>query len=400
MRVEPDSRRAWVTAFLSFVAMFVSIGTGFSYGVLVLPASRDLGVAEGTVAGAFAVTVMVFFLMGAPAGMLADRVGARVVLLLGALAMGAGLLLTAIAPNAAMLYLGHGILVGLAMSSTFIPLTAAVSAVFERHRSMAVGVAVSGIGLGTLVMAPLLAALISAVGWRDSYLVLAAAASLVLVVCGALVRGPRLHSPDAPPASESTRSRDYRLMYASQVLLSVAIFTPFAHLPAYAEQSGADAVDAAALVGVIGAASVAGRLGLGWVADRWGLFRTYRACFVAVGASFLAWLWPGAAYPVLLLHAVVLGVGYGGFVALLPGLVAHRFGLERLGGLLGILYTSHVFGAGLGPLATGLLVDRYDYVPAGITGLVCGLAAAVLLGRLSDQVAPTPTPAQARSTRR
>lgn len=390
MRVEPDSRRAWVTAVVSFVAMFVSIGTGFSYGVLVLPASGDLGVAEGTVAGAFAVTVMVFFLMGAPAGMLADRVGAPVVLLLGALAIGGGLLVTATAPNAAMLYLGHGLLVGLAMSSTFIPLTAAVSAVFDRHRSMAVGVAVSGIGLGTLVMAPLLAALIRAVGWRDSYLVLAAACTVVLLACAALARGPRLHSPHAAPTSESTRSRDYRLMYASQVLLSVAIFTPFAHLPAYAEQSGADAVDAAALVGVIGAASVVGRLGLGWVADRWGLFVTYRACFLAIGASFVAWLWPGATYPALLVHALVLGVGYGGFVALLPGLVAHRFGLGRLGGLLGILYTSHVLGAGLGPLATGLLVDRLGYVPAGVTGLVCGLGAALVLGRLSDRVAPAP----------
>lgn len=390
MRVEPDSRRAWLTALLSFVAMFVSIGTGFSYGVLVLPASRELGAAEGTVAGAFAVTVMVFFLMGAPAGMLADRVGARVVLLLGALTMGGGLLVTATAPNAAMLYVGHGLLVGLAMSSTFIPLTAAVSAVFERHRSMAVGVAVSGIGLGTLVMAPLLAALIRALGWRDSYLVLAVACTAALLACAAGTKGPRLHSPHAAPASESTRTRDYRLMYASQVLLSVAIFTPFAHLPAYAEESGADAVDAAALVGVIGAASVLGRLGLGWVADRWGLFRTYRACFLAIGASFLAWLWPGAAYPALLLHAVVLGVGYGGFVTLLPGLVAHRFGLERLGGLLGILYTSHVFGAGLGPLATGLLVDRLGYVPAGVAGLVCGLGAAVVLGGLSDRAASTP----------
>ena len=256
--------------------------------------------------------------------------------------------------------------------------------------------AVSGIGLGTLVMAPLLAALIRAVGWRDSYLVLAVASTAVLLVCAALTKGPRLHSPHAAPASESTRTRDYRLMYASQVLLSVAIFTPFAHLPAYAEQSGADAVDAAALVGVIGAASVVGRLGLGWVADRWGLFRTYRACFVAIGASFVAWLWPGAAYPALLLHAVVLGVGYGGFVALLPGLVAHRFGLERLGGLLGILYTSHVFGAGLGPLATGLLVDRLGYVPAGVTGLVCGLAAALVLGGLSDRVSPAPVTAAAR----
>jgi predicted MFS family arabinose efflux permease len=388
MRVEPDSRRAWATALVSFVAMFVTVGTGFSYGVLVLPASRDLGVAEGTVAGAFAVTIMMFFLLGAPVGLLADRFGARVVLLAGSLAMGGGLMVTATASQPAALYLGHGALVGLAMATTFIPLTAAVSSVFVRHRATAMGVAVSGIGLGTLVTAPLLAASIRSVGWRDTYLGAAVVATLVLALCAALVRAPLLHDRESAPVSAATGTRDYRVMYASQVLLSMAIFTPFAHLPAYAEQSGVDALEAAGLVGVIGAASVVGRLGLGWVADHWGLFATYRACFVAIGVSFVAWLWPGAPYPALLVHALVLGVGYGGFVALLPALVAHRFGLDGLGGVLGILYTSHVIGAGLGPLATGLLVERLGYAPAGVAGLVSGFAAAALLGRLGDGARP------------
>jgi len=396
---EVDSGRAWFTAFLGFAAMFVTVGTGFSYGVLVLPVSRDLGVGQGGVSGVFAVTVMVFFLMGAPAGMLADRVGTRLVLLLGALAMGAGLLVTATAESVAALYLGHGVLVGAAMSSSFIPLTAVVSALFERYRSMAVGVAVSGIGLGTLVMAPLLASLIRLLGWRATYLLLAVAAAAVLLACAALLRPPRRGHVEAPPLSESLRSPGYRLMYASQVLLSVAIFTPFAHLPAFAESSGVSPVTAASLVGLVGAASVLGRLALGWVADRLGLFRTYRACFVAVGASFLLWLWPGGGYAALVVHAVVLGVGYGGFVALLPGIVAQRFGIERLGGLLGILYTSHVFGAGLGPLATGLLIERHGYVPAGVAGLVCGLAGAVVLGRLSRHPADRVEPVQAKESR-
>jgi len=343
---------------------------------------------------------MVFFLMGAPAGMLADRVGTRLVLLLGALAMGAGLLVTATAESVAALYLGHGVLVGAAMSSSFIPLTAVVSALFERYRSMAVGVAVSGIGLGTLVMAPLLASLIRLLGWRATYLLLAVAAAAVLLACAALLRPPGRGHFEAPPLSESLRSPGYRLMYASQVLLSVAIFTPFAHLPAFAESSGVAPVTAASLVGLVGAASVLGRLALGWVADRLGLFRTYRACFVAVGASFLFWLWPGGGYAALVVHAVVLGVGYGGFVALLPGIVAQRFGIERLGGLLGILYTSHVFGAGLGPLATGLLIERHGYVPAGVAGLVCGLAGAVVLGRLPRHPAERVEPVQPNETRR
>lgn len=396
-----DSRRAWLTTSLAFAAMFVSVGTGFSYGALVLPVARDLEIGQGTAAGVFAVTIMVFFLAGAPAGLLSDRLGARWVLLLGGLALTAGLVTTSRADGPAELYLGHGVLVGLAMASTFIPLTVVVSSSFERHRSLALGIAVSGIGLGTLVMAPLIAYLIRALGWRDAYLALGLAGGLVLLASALLVTRPTLPARPAhgPGLGTSLRSRPYRTLYAAQALVSVAIFTPFSHLPAFAEQAGSDAVTAAGLVGIIGAASVVGRLALGPVAERIGLLRGYRMCFLAIGLSFTLWLWPAPTYALLVAHAAVLGVGYGGFVALLPAVLAERFGLHRLGGLLGLIYTSHVIGAGIGPLLTGLLIERYGYLPAAVIGLACGLAATALLGRV-DAGDPRDTAAQVRPSPR
>jgi len=386
-------RRAWLSTAVAFAAMFVSVGTGFSYGALVLPVSRDLGIGQGAAAGVFAVTIMVFFLAGAPAGMISDRIGSRWVLLLGGVALVAGLVTTSRADGAVGLYLGHGVLVGLAMASTFIPLTVVVSSSFDRHRSLALGIAVSGIGLGTLVMAPLIAYLIRTLGWREAYLALAVGCGAVLLVGTFLVSRPRLpaHHAHGPPLGDALRSRTYLLLYAAQALVSVAIFTPFSHLPAYAEQAGIDAVRAAGLVGVIGAASVIGRLTLGPVADRVGLLQTYRLCFVAIGVSFGFWLWPaGPSYGVLAVHAAILGVGYGGFVALVPGVLAERFGLRQLGGLLGIIYTSHVIGAGLGPLMTGLLIERHGYLPAGWVALTCALAAIGLLGLAGSRRMPQP----------
>lgn len=419
---EPLSpRRAWLVAAVAFAAMFVSVGTGFSYGTLVLPATRDLGQAQGVVAGVFAVTVMTFFLAGAPTGALSDRFGARWVLLAGALVLGGGLALTARSPSAAGLYVGHGLFVGLGMASTFVPLTVAVSSAFVRRRALALGIAVSGIGVGTLVMAPAIALMIRAWGWRDAYLVLALGCSTVLLAAAVLVGPPRPHPHHAErtPLRMIVRTRRFRWLYAAQVLLSVAIFIPFSHLPAYAEDTGSDPVSAAGLVGAVGAASVLGRLALGPVAERLGVLRTYRWCFVAVGASFVLWLWPlwvwplwpwpATAYPPLLLHALVLGVGYGGFVTLLPVVLAERFGLAGLGGVLGTMYTANVLGAGAGPLAMGLLIEAFGYLPAGVSGLVCGLVAAVLLGRVdadrrqgeegSGRV-PDSEPGQGRPSRR
>jgi predicted MFS family arabinose efflux permease len=385
--VAVDSRRAWVLVLLAFTAMFVCVGTGFSYGTLVLPLTRDLGIGQGAASGVYAVTIMVFFMAGAPIGMVSDRVGPRPVLLLGAVSVGGGLALTAAAGDVALVYVGHGLLVGLAMACSFVPLTVVVSAAFLRRRSVAVGVAVSGIGVGTLVMAPLTAYLINLLGWRSTYLVIAVGACATLLVCAGAV-GTHRPVRDAGPAAAahlgdglrgSLASGDYRLLYGAQVLLSVAVFTPFVHLPAYAEDSGVARVTAAGLVGVIGAASVLGRLALGPVADRIGMLVTFRMCYLAIASSFLLWLWPAGSYPALLVHAALFGVGYGGFVALLPGVLAERFGLASLGSLLGLMYTANVLGAGLGPLLSGLLIEEHGYAVPATTALVGGMAGFWLL---------------------
>lgn len=96
----------------AFTARFVAVGVGYGYGALVLPLSRELGVGTGTASGVFAVTVMVFCLVSAPAGTVADRRGPRLVLALGSASLAAGLVLTASAEGAVALYLGHGLLSG------------------------------------------------------------------------------------------------------------------------------------------------------------------------------------------------------------------------------------------------------------------------------------------------
>ena len=99
---------------------------------------------------------------------------------------------------------------------------------------------------------------------------------------------------------------------------------------------------------MIGLASVFGRLAIGVVADRFGRLSSYRACFAVFAASFLIWL--GATeYILLVVFAVVLGVGYGCRVALNPAVLAEIFGVDRLGRLVGLMHTSAGIGTSLAP---------------------------------------------------
>ena len=378
-----DGAQGWRAVAVAFTAMFTTFGVAYSFGAFLLPVSAELDAGRGATAAVFSLTTLAFFGLGGLSGPAVDRFGPRRVVLVGAASLGLGLLLTSRATSLWQAYVGHGLGVGLAVACCYVPLVAVVGGWFVRRRTVAVGVAVSGIGLGTLVGAPAAAALIEAVGWRDAYLVLGSAGVAVLLVCAALVR-PAPVAVDAVhvPLLPRLRTRPYLTLYASGLLLSVALFVPFVHLPAYAESRGAGAVAAAALVGVIGAASVVGRLALGAVAGRLGVLRTYQACFVLMAGSFALQL-ADPSYARLVAFALLLGVGYGGFVALGPPLVAEVFGVQGLGSLLGVLYTSAAVGSAVGPPLAGLLIeDAGGYGTAVVASLAVAALATLLVQRV------------------
>ena len=378
-----DGAAGWRAVAVAFTAMATTFGVAYSFGAFLLPVSRDLGAGRGATSAVFSLTTLAFFGLGGLSGPAVDRFGPRRVVLVGAVSLGLGLLLTSRATSLWQAYVGHGLGVGLGVACCYVPLVAVVGGWFERRRTVAVGVAVSGIGLGTLVGAPAAAALIGAVGWRDAYLVLGAGGVAVLLVCAALVQAaPVAADAVAVPLLPRLRTRTYAVLYAAGLLLSVALFVPFVHLPAYAQSRGTGAVAAAALVGVIGAASVVGRLALGALAARAGVLRTYQGCFVLMAASFALWL-AAPPYAGLVLFAVLLGVGYGGFVALGPPLVAEAFGVQGLGALLGVLYTSAALGSAVGPPLAGVLIGDGDgYRTAVAAALGVSVLAAGLVTRV------------------
>ncbi|MBT8240346.1 MAG: MFS transporter, partial [Acidimicrobiia bacterium] len=112
---------------------------------------------------------------------------------------------------------------------------------------------------------------------------------------------------------------------------------------------------------------------------RFGSFRLYRTCYWIHTVSFVLWLVAGASFPVLVGFVLVLGVGYGGFVALGPIVVADRMGVSGLGSLLGLLYTGPGLGALLGAPAAGFLIDQTDTYRWAIIACLCVATVAALL---------------------
>jgi len=352
-----DSAHSWLIAALAFVTCLVIFGVVYSFGAFFKPMAAEFKASRATTSAVFAITAAIYNLLGVVGGHLSDRFGPRPVVLAGAVVTGTGLLATSYIDRLWLIYLTYGLGIGIGVALTYVPMLALVGGWFVHRRNTAMGVAVSGIGCGTLLFAPAAAWLIGRYGWRDAYDILAVLVSSCLAVCALLADAPpdpirtgRLH------LWQAIRTPNFSRLYLSSVLVSVAIYTPFVYLPDFAQSLGIADIRAASLVGFIGAASIGGRLALGTVADRTGIIALYKFSTISLGLSYVLWI-VSHSYSVLLAFALVMGAAYGGLVALSPAVVAELFGVTGLGAMLGALFTSSAISSLVGPPVVGLLMD-------------------------------------------
>jgi predicted MFS family arabinose efflux permease len=244
-------------------------------------------------------------------------------------------------------------------------------------------VAVSGIGVGTLVGPPLANRLIEEYGWRSTYRIFAVIAVVGLLIAATLVARAPIAVGQAPlDLGLVVRRPMFRSLYVSGLLMTIALFVPFVFLTPYAEDHGVSAGAAASLLSFLGVGSLAGRLALAPLAGRLGVLVLYQLCFVVLGASFLIWLVGGGRFVVLATFAVVLGLSYGGYVALSPAATAELFGLSGLGAVLGALYTAGGIGGLIGPPVAGAVIDAAGGYSIAITGAFgLSVVAVVILHR-------------------
>ncbi len=379
-----DSSTGWLVAAATFLSTFTVFGVAYSFGAFFRPMADEFGADRSTVALVFAVTTFLYFGLGVFSGSAADRFGPRPVLLFGAVAMVVGLVVTSQVDSIVVGYVTYGLGVGIGVACGYVPMVACVGAWFDRYRSTAVGFAVAGIGTGTLVVAPLAERLIAGVGWRTAYLYMAAGAAVLLTLAAIGARRP----PQSQPVSGDGEtgfgqllprirsSPTFLVLYTATLFISMGLFVPFVFMADYVAERGIDR-SGSLIVGLIGLCSVAGRLGLGAAATRFDSLSLFYGSLTVMAASYLIWLTAGDRYGQLVLFAVVLGVAYGGFIALSPVVAARLFGTVGLGGMLGALYTAAGVGGFIGPPTAGALIDRVGYSPTLIiVGLVSSLGAA------------------------
>jgi MFS family permease len=374
----------WVVVVAAFTLMAVGFSAAYSFAAFFTAFEAEFGASRGEIALVFSVAAFLWFLSGAPAGMLADRYGVRRVALAGIACLAMVLWLASRAQSLGMLYLTYSIGIGLGVGLTYVPSIGAVQPWFTANRAFASGLAVAGIGAGNIA-GPLLAAWwIELYGWRGAYVALAIFVLVLGGVAAAFIKqkSKNLSSNvmEGVALSAALRTTPFWLLFASLVLSCIGLFVPMVHLGPYAVDAGYTQAQGVTLVSLIGLGSLLGRFTIGGPADRLGRMPSLAAMYAGLGFMLLLW-WTASAYWVLALFAIVFGACYGAYVALVPTIVMDLYGPRSLSSIIGCLYTGAGIGTLLGPWLAGVAYDSLGsyHLPIAAGALFSFAAAACVV---------------------
>lgn len=372
----------WIVAATFVVGFLVAGGTVNALGVLVKPIAESLDVGRAELGAVITVKLIVNALLSPWVGSLLATRSIRGIMLVGAVAMGVGLAAAAFAQSLWPIYLGLGVLAGVASTAAlFLPCIALVSNWFDRVRGRALGLVTLGPTLSGAVIPVVLSLLLDEVGWRASLLLAAAVATVILLPviwffvldrpedCGQLPDGDPEVPRNPEPESDETwtirravRSRDVWLVVGTIGTANFAVVAMLVHLIPYATDTGLSGERAALVFSVMTLMGALGGPLFGTLADYLSIKRLLIASMLCQFAAVLLFVELQGQLG-LSLAAGTLGLGFGGLMPLVTLAVGRMFGVESLTRIMGLATPlSLLFFAPAAPL-TGYLYDtrgNYD----------------------------------------
>lgn len=400
-----EGRASWVAASVTLAILSISYGSPLLVVVGLKPIQADLGTDRSVIALAGALVWLGTGFGGIPMGWLADRIGIRPVIAIGAVMMALGLAISTVG-GTVPLYLGHGLLIGLiGNGAMYAPLLVYVSRWFDRRRGTAIALISSGQYIAGVFWPSIFERGIAAYGWQTAMLAYA-----VIVLAGILPLLPLLHAP--PPAVSASpmvrAGRDGSVLSLSpglvQVLICVAGFCccipmaiPSSHLVAFCSDIGISPVQGAAMLSVLLACAFVSRQFWGAMADRVGGLRTVMAGSavqaVAIAAFVLTQNEVG-----LFFIAGVYGLGFSGIIPSYSVAIRDLFPSADASWRIPTMLFTAMTGMAVGSWGAGRIYDHFGtYAPAFATGVVFNIINLILLGflvhRLPRRSAPAFAPA-------
>ena len=380
--------------------ILVSFAVRASFGVFQIPIADGFGWLRSEFSLAIAIQNLAWGIGQPIFGAIAERVGDRKAIILGALMYAAGLVLSSftISPQAHQIY---EILVGFGVAGTGFGVILAVvgRASSDEHRSMSLAIATAAGSAGQVIGAPLAEYLLTLMSWQNVFIVFAA------MILFTLLSLPMMKSPKAATRQELEESMGEILVKALKDPNYTMIFLGFfscgyqlafvtAHFPAFVTELCGPIMPGGALhsfgitttsalgalaISLIGFTNILGTLLAGYLGKRY--TKKYLLSAIYAGRTVIAaWFIMTPMTPTtVLIFSAAMGSLWLATVPLTSGLIAHIYGLRYMGTLYGIVFFSHQLGSFAGVWLGGKMYDVYgDYTLVWWVGVGVGAFSALI----------------------
>jgi len=397
-----EQRQSLMTPVLIGGCIFIllSFAVRASFGVFQIPIADEFGWARAEFSLAIAIQNLAWGIGQPIFGAIAEKIGDRKAILMGAITYALGLVLSsyAVTPTEHQIY---EILVGFGIAGTGFGVILAVvgRASSDENRSMSLAIVTAAGSAGQVIGAPTAEYLLGFMTWQSVFLVFAGVMIAVLV-CLPLMRSPvvatkaELEESMGEILVKAFKDPSYTLIFLGFFSCGYQLAFITAHFPAFVRELcgpispdgllasvgvGTTSALGAVAISLIGAANIAGTLLAGWAGKRWS--KKYLLAGIYAGRTIVAALF--IMMPItptsVILFSLAMGSLWLATVPLTSGLVAHIYGLRYMGTLYGIIFFSHQLGSFLGVWLGGRMYDAYgSYSEVWWLGVAIGAFSAVV----------------------
>ncbi|KAF2806997.1 putative MFS monocarboxylate transporter [Mytilinidion resinicola] len=386
-----NQRRAILTVIAAFTLTFTGCGLNFAFGVYqelyetldgpfshASPAAIDL-------IGTLAVSLMTICSPLATAW--TKAYSPRTMTLIGGSIFLLANVLASFGQQLWHFLLTQGVMLGCGTCLTFIPAMTIAPGWFDGRRGFAMGIILSGTGVGGVVWAPALRSLNASIGFRNT-LRLTGGIAFILICTAAFVLkwdpdSERRIAVEYPPTSSTSfgarfihvriplvnwriaRSKIFVAEALGAMLQAAAYYTPVYFFSSYARTLGYSAASGASFIAISNASSAMGKVVLGYIADRTGRLNTLLVCTIISAISALGLWFPSTSAAVgegqkakslFIAFTILYGIFAGAYVSLFPTVLVELFGVQHFASVNGFLYMVRGFGTLLGTPIAGALI--------------------------------------------
>lgn len=379
---ETDNSYAWSRLAISLALATIG-GIGLWASVVALPAIQvEFGIDRAGASLPYTLTMLGFAFGGLMMGRIADRHGITLPLLIGAIALGAGFLFSALTHGYIQYLILQFLLIGLLGSSaTFAPLVADVSQWFLARRGIAIAIVAGGNYLAGTIWPPILQHAFSAYGWRATFMTIGAVCIGTMVPLALLLRRRPVYQDRPSPASKSPGAHGLLqrpaflqpLLVIAGLACCVAMSMPQVHLIAYCGDLGYGSARGAEMLSLMLGCGVLSRLVSGVIADRIGGART-----LIIGSLLqclaLVFYIPFDGLVSLYIVSAFFGLSQGGIVPSYALIIRDYFPAREAGFRISLVMTATVLGMAVGGWMSGKIFDLTgSYQAAFLNGILWNL---------------------------